>query len=365
MRIAQIAPLAESVPPSFYGGTERIVAYLTDELVAMGHDVTLFASGDSVTEASLVAACGRATRLDPRRPDPLALTVVQLGQLVRMADRFDILHFHTDLLHFPVLAGRGHCSLTTLHGRLDNPGLAAAFDAFPGMPLTSISLAQRAPQHGANWVANVPHGLPIDLYQPGWGEGAYLAFLGRISRDKRVDRAIEISRRLEIPLRIAAKVDSADLLYFEREVRPLLDNPLVTFIGEIEERKKSEFLGKAAALLFPIDWPEPFGLVMIEAMACATPVVAWRCGSVGEVVDHGVTGFIVDSMEQATAATARAPRLDRTRIRRVFEKRFSARRMAAEYLMTYLRLMARNIDAGKSDGVTRPALGASAAQHRA
>jgi glycosyltransferase involved in cell wall biosynthesis len=336
MRIAQVAPLIESVPPKLYGGTERIVSYLTDELVRQGHQVTLFASGDSVTQAELVPCTARALRLDPAVADPLPHQMIALDQVRRRAHEFDVLHFHVDYLHFPLSRALGWHTVTTMHGRLDLPDLAPLFAAFPEMSLVSISDHQRRPLPHLRWLRTVQHGLPLDLYPfTAAPDGDYLAFVGRICPEKRPDRAIEIARRAGLPLKIAAKVDAVDAAYFAEVVRPLLRDPLVEFIGEIGEAEKAALLGNARAFLFPVDWPEPFGLVMIESMACGTPVIAWRCGSVPEVVEHGVTGCIVDSMETAVAAVDRVGTLDRALIRQRFEQRFSAQRMAEDYLAVY------------------------------
>jgi glycosyltransferase involved in cell wall biosynthesis len=335
LRIAQVAPLFESVPPRLYGGTERVVSYLTEELVALGHEVTLFASGDSRTSAELVPVCPRALRLDPDRPEPNALHVVMLEEVFRRASRYDVIHFHVDTLHLPLARRYDVPSVTTLHGRLDLRGLERLYAEYADLPLVSISNSQREPLEWANWVATVYHGIPLDLHRPTYGPGKYLAFLGRVSVEKRVDRAIAIAKRLDIPLKIAAKVDRADWDYFKQEIEPLISPPLVEFVGEINDEEKSAFLGDAIALLFPIDWPEPFGLSMIEAMACGTPVVAFRCGSVPEVVDEGVTGFIVDDLDSAVSAVREAARLDRRRVRERFEMRFSAKRMAQDYCKVY------------------------------
>jgi len=339
LRIAQVAPLFESVPPQLYGGTERVVSYLTEELVALGHQVTLFASGDSQTGAHLAPMCERSLRLDRRCVDPIAHHIRVIDEVYRRADEFDCLHFHVDYLHFPVSARQARPRLTTLHGRLDIPDLAPLYRTFPREPLVSISDAQRAPLDWVNWQATVHHGLPPDLLRFRSGGGGYLAFLGRISPEKRPDRAIELARRVGMPLRIAAKVDTADREYFESTIKPLLDGADVEFVGEIDERNKQAFLGDAEALLFPIDWPEPFGLVMIEAMACGTPVLAWRAGSVPEIIEHGVNGFIVDDMSQAEAALARIGQLDRRACREVFEARFTAARMAEQYFEAYCRML--------------------------
>jgi glycosyltransferase involved in cell wall biosynthesis len=335
MKIAQVAPLCERVPPRLYGGTERVVAFLTDELVRQGHDVTLFASGDSQTNATLVPICERAQRLDGGRLDALAEHIVMIERVMQRAAEFDLIHFHIAHIHFPLARRLPTPHVTTLHGRLDIPELVPLYREFSDLPVVSISDAQRVPLPDAGWIGTVYHGLPSDLlqYQPAAGE--YLAFLGRNSPEKRVDRAIAIAKASGWPLRIAAKVDAADREYFEREVQPLLDHPLVEYVGEIDEAEKSRFLGHARALLFPIDWPEPFGLVQIEAMACGTPVVAFRGGSVAEVIDDGETGFIVDTLDQAVEAVGRIDRVDRRDCRRVFERRFSVKRMAKGYVCLY------------------------------
>ena len=339
MKIAQIAPLAESCPPRLYGGTERVVSFLTEELVAQGHEVTLFATGDSCTSARLVPATPAALRLAPQRLDPLACMAVQLAHVTRMAAWFDVLHFHWDYLHFPVFQnGNWPPVVTTLHGRLDLPHFPEVAAAFPDMPLVSISHAQRSPLPQARWCATVHHGLPLDLIPFGHGSGGYLAFLGRISPEKRVDRAIEIARHVGLPLKIAAKVDPADQAYFEREVKPLLGASHVTWLGEVDDQGKAELLGDAAALLFPIDWPEPFGLVMIEAMAAGTPVIAFARGSVQEVMEDGHTGYVVNDVGEAIAATRAVLALDRRAIRTSFERRFSVHRMAQDYTDIYARL---------------------------
>ena len=337
MRIAQVAPLYESVPPKLYGGTERVVSHLTEELVRRGHDVTLFASGDSVTSARLAPICREALRLDTKCVDKLAPHIVQLETVAREAHNFDVIHFHIDYLHFPLSRRLGVPHVTTLHGRLDLPELGRVYDEFADVPVVSISDAQRLPLPQANWQATVYHGL-TDRPRGGARDGQYLAFLGRISPEKRADRAVEIARRAGMKLRVAAKVDAVDAAYFRAEIEPLFRDPRVEFIGEIGEREKPAFLGNAKALLFPIDWPEPFGLTMIESMQHGTPVIAWRCGSVPEVVDEGVTGFVVDDLDAAVRATERVGELDRQRVREVFERRFSARRMAADYLAVYERL---------------------------
>jgi len=360
MRIAQVAPLYESCPPQFYGGTERVVSYLTEELVRQGHEVTLFASGDSQTRARLQAPCARALRLDPQCKDPLPYHLISLYRLARAADAFDIIHFHTDYLHFPLFAQHWGKTLTTLHGRLDLPHLPPILREFAMMPLASISNAQRAPVPGANWYGTVHHGLPSSLYAGGCGDGGYLAFIGRICPE-RPDWAIEIARRAGLPLAIAAKVDKVDRTYYKTRIKPLLKDPLVEFIGEIGDSEKGAFLGDAVALLFPIDWPEPFGLALIEAMANGTPVIAFRRGSVPEIVDDDVTGLIVDNVDEAVAAVALAKALDRVAIRRRFEERFSVERMARNYLALYNAMLRR----GTVDAVLNSAAAAQAAANAA
>lgn len=338
MRIAQVAPLYESVPPRLYGGTERVVSYLTEELVKQGHEVTLFASGDSVTSATLVPGSAGALRLSRGVTDPLPHHVLLLEKVFQRAGEFDVIHFHIDHLHFPMVRRHAVPHVTTMHGRLDLPDLEPLFLEFSDMPLVSISDAQRRPLPWVNWQATVYHGLPESLYRFHEQPGKYLAFIGRVSPEKRLDWAIEIAVRSGMELKVAAKVDRADREYFETHIRKLLDHPLVEFIGEIGDREKNEFLGNAYALLFPIDWPEPFGLVMIESMACGTPVIARRCGSVPEVMQDGVTGFVFDRVDEAVEAVEQVGRLDRRRIRQVFERRFSAARMAREYVKVYRRL---------------------------
>jgi glycosyltransferase involved in cell wall biosynthesis len=337
LKIAQVAPLSESVPPKLYGGTERVVAYLTDELVRQGHDVTLFASGDSQTSARLIAACPNALRLGGCR-EYLAPHLIMLEEVLRYAHEFDVIHFHIGLAHYPLARRLPIVHLTTLHGRLDLPELVPLYDEYDDVPVVSISQSQRSPLPRARWVATVHHGLPPDELKFNDREGEYLAFLGRISPEKRVDRAIAIAKACGWPIRIAAKVDPADEVYFECEVKPLLDDPLVEFIGEIGERQKSDFLGRAKALLFPIDWPEPFGLVVIESLACGTPVIGFRNGSVPEILEDGVTGFIVDDMDAAVAATRRVRELSRKVCRREFERRFTVERMGSAYTRLYCSL---------------------------
>ncbi|MBN1238367.1 MAG: glycosyltransferase family 4 protein [Gammaproteobacteria bacterium] len=339
MRIAQVAPLYECVPPKLYGGTERVVAYLTDELVRQGHDVTLFSSGDSTTLAHHVPVGETAVRLDSSCIDPLARHILLLEKVFARAKEFDVLHFHIDYLHFPMSRRHAVPNLTTLHGRLDIPDLVPIYDEYPEMPVVSISDAQRVPLPHLNWLGTVHHGLPGGLYRLGSGSGGYLAFLGRLSPEKRPDRAIRIAERAGVKLLIAAKVDRADRTYFEECIRPMLRSPWVEFIGEIGEGEKNEFLGNAKALLFPIDWPEPFGLVMVEAMGSGTATIAFDCGSVREIIDEGVTGFIVNSEEEAVEAVGRVDSLDRMLCRRQFERRFTVEQMAGAYALQYARLL--------------------------
>jgi glycosyltransferase involved in cell wall biosynthesis len=340
MKIAQIAPLAERCPPRLYGGTERIVSYLTEEFVRQGHEVTLFASGDSDTGARLVSCSDVALRLNPAVRDPLPYHVMMLEEVRRRADEFDVLHFHIDLLHYPLASVFADRVVTTLHGRLDLPDLKPFYSMFPHHPLVSISDDQRRPMPPVNWAGTVYHGLPKDVLPfTANPKGEYLAFLGRISPEKRPDRAIEIAARAGMPLRIAAKIDDADRGYWDKTIAPMVARDRsVEFIGEIDERQKADFLGNARALLFPIDWPEPFGLVMIEAMACGTPVVAFRCGSVPEVIDEGVNGYVVDDLEQAVEAVHRIDDLDRAIVRSTFEGRFTVERMVDDYVAIYRRL---------------------------
>jgi glycosyltransferase involved in cell wall biosynthesis len=343
LRIAQVSPLYESVPPRLYGGTERVAAYLTDALVDLGHEVTLFASGDSRTRATLRAGRERALRLDdaPCKSD-IAAHLAMLHDLLSCADAFDVIHFHTDLLHLPIFASRASRCVTTLHGRLDVADLAPAYRAWPAFPLVSISNDQRRPLARANWVGTVYHGLPLAAEAGTPPPGNYLAFVGRVAPEKGLDRAIRIARRAGFPLKIAAKVDPVDARYFNEVIEPMIDEPAVEFLGELGEREKLALLEGARALLFPIDWPEPFGLVMIEAMSRGTPVVAWRCGSVPEVVDHGETGFVVDNEDAAVTACRAVEALDRALIRRTFEARFSAPVMARHYLDVYRKVIAQD-----------------------
>jgi glycosyltransferase involved in cell wall biosynthesis len=352
MRIAQVAPLTESVPPRLYGGTERVVSYLTEECVRAGHDVTLFASGDSLTRGRLWPACRRALRLEGAGViDPLAYHVRMIEMVAREAHNFDVVHFHVDYLHFPVSRRQAVVAVTTLHGRLDIADVHPVYREFSDMHLVSVSEAQRRPMPWANWAGTVYHGVPEDLYQARIQPGTYLAFLGRISPEKRVDRAVEIAQRVRMPLRIAAKIDAVDREYFESRIRRLLDDPLVEYLGEIGEAEKAAFLGGACALLFPVDWPEPFGLVMVEALACGTPVIAYRSGSVPEVIEEGKTGYIVDNLDAAVRAVRRIGTLDRGTCRRVFEERFSARRMCADYLAIYRTLWHREPELTARSGV--------------
>jgi glycosyltransferase involved in cell wall biosynthesis len=338
MRIAQVAPLYESVPPKLYGGTERVVSSLTEALVAQGHDVTLYASGDSVTSACLVAMCPESLRLAPHSTDHLAHHILMLDQVFSEKHNFDIIHFHIDYLHYLLSRRYGLTHVTTLHGRLDIPDLQPLYRNFYDMPVVSISDAQRAPLPWVNWQGTVYHGLALDSFVPYRTQGKYLAFLGRISPEKGLDRAIEIAEAAGMPLKIAAKVDRVDREYFESVIKPLLNHPLIDFIGEIGHAEKNDFLGNAYALVFPINWPEPFGLVMIEAMGCGTPVIAYPRGSVPEVMEDGVTGFVVSDVEAAVKALARVPQLNRLAIRERFEQRFSAARMAQDYVAVYERL---------------------------
>ena len=339
MKIAQVAPLYESVPPKYYGGTERVVSYLTEELVHQGHQVTLFASGDSVTQASLVAPVQRSLRLDDQCVDHLAHHIVLLEQVFQQEDAFDLIHFHIDYLHFPLSARHTTPHVTTLHGRLDIPDLVPVYQTFPNVPVVSISATQRAPLPWLHWQGTVYHGLPEELYTFRKTPGTYLAFLGRIAPEKGVDQAIAIAQRVGMPLKIAAKVDPFNREYFHQVIQPLLGGSLIQYVGEVGEDKKDVFLGQAYALLFPIEWPEPFGLVMIEALACGTPVIAYRRASVPEVLEDGVTGWIVEGHEEAVQAVARVSTLIRMHCRQAFETRFSVSRMVQDYLRIYEQLL--------------------------
>lgn len=339
MRIAQVSPLYESVPPRFYGGTERVVSYLTEELVRQGHEVTLFASGDSLTTARLISHCPQALRLNPNCIDQFAHHILMLEEVLKRSRDFDIIHFHIDYLHFPWSRRSNVPHLTTLHGRLDIPDLVPLYREFHDMPVVSISGAQRRPLPWLNWQATVPHGLPSHLYTLHPDPGQYLAFLGRISPEKGVDLAIEIAKKAGVKLKIAAKVDRVDQKYFEETIEPLMDTPCVDYIGEITDSEKDEFLGNALALVLPLNWPEPFGLVMIEAMACGTPIVAFRCGSAPEIIEHGVTGFLVEDVHSAVDALDRVSQLSRKACRTAFEERFAVARMCRDYLAAYERLL--------------------------
>jgi glycosyltransferase involved in cell wall biosynthesis len=339
MRIAQVAPLYESVPPKLYGGTERVVSYLTEELVRQGHDVTLFASGDSLTEARLVPACPQALRLAPNCIDPLAHHVLLVERVLAEKENFDLIHFHIDYLHYPRTRYENVPTLTTLHGRLDIPDLVPLYQNFRDTPVVSISDSQREPLPWLNWQETVYHGLPIDSLSYHGGPGKYLAFLGRTSPEKGLDQAIAIAREAGIHLKIAAKIDRVDQAYFETVIKPLLKEPGIEFVGEIGHSEKSEFLGGAMALLCPIQWPEPFGLVIIEAMACGTPVIAYPRGSVPELVQDGVSGFVVHDAHEAAMAAMAAPALSRKGCREYFERRFSASRMCGNYVSLYERAL--------------------------
>jgi glycosyltransferase involved in cell wall biosynthesis len=338
VRIAQVAPLIESVPPRAYGGTERVVHHLTDALVGLGHEVTLFASGDSRTSARLIPVVDRALRLNPAQPNPVVWHTLMVDRVRELAGSFDVIHFHIDILPLPLAMQWETPSLTTLHGRLDLPDLEPLYRRFHRHPLVSISDAQRRPLPWANWLATVYHGLPLDLYRFHARAEDYFAFVGRISPEKRCDRAIEIAIACGLPIRIAAKVDQVDRSYYEERIEPLLDHPLVTFVGEIGDEAKNDFIGNARALLTPIDWPEPFGLVLIEALACGTPVIAYGHGAIPELIDDGETGFIVHDQADAIAAARQVHRLDRRRCRAAFERRFAAPVMAANYVACYREL---------------------------
>lgn len=335
MKIAQVAPLYESVPPSTYGGTERVVSYLTEELVRFGHDVTLFASGDSITKAKLFPVCEKSLRLNLQSSDSYIHHLIQIQDLMEQSKDFDIIHFHIDCLHFPTTAFLKTPNLTTLHGRLDILSLDLLYQKFSKVPVVSISASQKSQMPSANWIDTIYHGIPEDLYSLNSTPEQYLAFLGRISPEKGLDRAIEIAKRVGIKLKIAAKVDKADQNYFDSEIKHLLDHPLVEYIGEINDHEKNDFLGNALCLIFPINWPEPFGMVMIEAMACGTPVLAFKCGSVPEVIDEGLTGSIVSSIDEAVKILPSMFEWDRAVCRNIFTKRFTAARMASNYLTLY------------------------------
>jgi glycosyltransferase involved in cell wall biosynthesis len=340
MVIAQVAPLYESVPPEMYGGTERIISYLTEELVKLGHQVTLYASGDSMTKAHLRAVCPHSLRLDKLSIDPVADHIYLTEIIFNEAYKYDFIHSHIDYIAYPLLKRIKTPHVTTLHGRLDIPNLYNVYRAFPEMPIISISDYQRYPISWANWQGTVYHGLPEELYTFREEPGEYLVFIGRISPEKRVDYAIEIARQAGMPIKIAAKVSTADKEYFDTEIKHLLSGSHIEYLGEIGEQEKNELLNHAYALIFPIGWPEPFGLVMLEALACGTPIIAYRNGSVPEVLEQGVTGYIVNNMEEAVAAVKKIPEISRKRCREVFEKRFTARKMTEAYLEIYKRLLA-------------------------
>jgi glycosyltransferase involved in cell wall biosynthesis len=341
MRIAQVAPLYESVPPKLYGGTERVVSWLTEELVRMGHEVTLFASGDSMTRARLIPGCQESLRLSPESIDHLPHHLVQMEQVLLHKDEFDLIHFHIDYLHYPFSRRERYTHVTTLHGRLDIPDLVPLYNVYNDVPVISISDAQRDPLPHLNWLGTVNHGMPVDSYKFHREPGDYLAFLGRTSPEKGLDRAIEIAKAAEMPLKIAAKIDKADQEYFETVVQPLLNDTDIEFVGEIGYPEKDDFLGNASALLFPIAWPEPFGIVMIEAMACGTPVIAYPFGSVPEVVEDGVSGYIVSDQAGAVSAVKQIEKIDRRKVRKHFENNFTADRMALDYLKIYERMVSR------------------------
>jgi glycosyltransferase involved in cell wall biosynthesis len=351
MRIAQVAPLYESVPPKLYGGTERVVSWLTEELVRLGHDVTLFASGDSLTSARLVPVCKNALRLDPGCVDHLAYHVIMLEKVFQDAGKFDLVHFHVDYLHYPLSRRERIPQVTTLHGRLDLRELVPLYRQFQEMPVVSVSNRQREPLPWLNWQGTVYHGLPSSTFSLGNGGGGYLAFIGRTSPEKGLDQAIEMAKSANMPLKIAAKIDRVDQEYFVGVIKPMLDHPLIEFVGEIGSQEKGRFLADAAALLFPINWPEPFGLVMIEAMACGTPVIAYPGGSVSEVMKEGTTGFVVNGIKDAVSALKKLPQIERKRCRWYFERNFSSERMAKEYVAIYRRLTQEENLAADSDGV--------------
>ena len=341
MKIAQVSPLFESVPPKGYGGTERVISYLTEELVRQGHEVTLFATADSITDAKLVPSVERSLRAEMLNRSWLAYDAIQMDKVAKLAKNFDIIHFHTDYLHFPLIRHIGTPHVTTLHGRLDLSELVPVFEHFSSCPMVSISDSQRTPLPWANWCGTVYHGLPPDLYRFHPEPGKYFAFLGRISPEKRVDRAVEIALSCNTPLYVGAKIDKADEAYFDREIRPLFGHPLIHYIGEVDERQKHALLAGAKALLFPIDWPEPFGLVMIEAFSCGVPVIAYNHGSVPEILEEGVNGFVVHNQQEAMQAAKNIETIDRASCRASFDRRFTACHMAENYLQVYQRLIAR------------------------
>lgn len=339
MHIAEIAPLAESVPPSHYGGTERVVSWLTEELVSLGDKGTLFASGGSKTQAELVSVCPKPLRLSRPPIDPMSALAALLESVARRADDFDLIHCHLDWVHIPLLRQLGRPFVTTLHGRLDLPHLKSMVSGFADAPFISISESQRTPLTTLNWVDTIYHGLPDRLLRLNLRPGGYLAFLGRFTPEKGADVAIRLAQQAQLPLRIAAKIPRQSH-YFREQIEPLLDGNQIEFVGEVDERQKQDFLGNAMAMLFPIDWPEPFGLVMIEAMACGTPIIAWRRGSVPEIIEDGVTGFIVENEDEAIEAIERIPDLDRRRVRAAFERRFTARHMAESYRRSFQKVLA-------------------------
>jgi glycosyltransferase involved in cell wall biosynthesis len=343
MHIAEIAPLAESVPPSHYGGTERVVSWLTEELVSLGDKVTLFASGGSKTQAELVSVCPKPLRLSRPAIDSMSALAALLDSVASRADDFDVIHCHLDWVHIPLLRRLGRPFVTTLHGRLDLPHLKSLVSGFADAPFISISDSQRTPLTALNWVDTIYHGLPERLLRPKLRPGSYLAFLGRFTPEKGADVAIRLARQAQLPLRIAAKIPRQQSHYFKEQIEPLLDGNQIEFVGEVNERQKQDFLGDAMAMLFPIDWPEPFGLVMIEAMACGTPIIAWRRGSVPEIIEDGVTGFIVENEDEAIEAIERIPDLDRRRVRAAFERRFTARHMAESYRRSFQKVLAASV----------------------
>lgn len=353
MKIAQVSPLFESVPPKGYGGTERVIAYLSEELVRQGHEVTLFASGNSSTSARLVSAVEESVRPEPQDNSWLAWHMIQMSQVREMAEEFDVIHFHTDCLHFPMVEKWRMPHLTTVHGRQDLPGLQSLYRHFNSIPLVSISNSQRQPLPWANWWETVHHGLPRDLYAPSDGHGNYFVFIGRMSPEKRVDRAIDIAQRCGMRLYIAAKIDKGEQTYVNEHIKPLLQLPNVEYIGEIGDREKRELLGSATALLFPIDWPEPFGMVLIEAFACGTPVIAYRHGAIPELVEEGVNGFLATNQDDAVRAAERIASIDRKACRATFERRFTSEHMANNYVAVYERAI-------RLAGVSQPTRGPAA-----
>jgi glycosyltransferase involved in cell wall biosynthesis len=339
VRIAQVSPLYESVPPKAYGGTERVVHFLTEQLVKNGHEVTLFASGDSVTSAELIAVCERSLRLHSEKSDHLAQHFIQLDEVISSRSKFDVVHFHIDFLHFPASKLLHYHHVTTLHGCLDQEGLPQLYKRYNQLPVISISNSQRTPVPDADWIANVYHGLPVDLFKPAYNRGSYLAFLGRISPEKGIEYAIEAAKQLNIPLKVAAKIDANDKVYFDTKVHALLNHPLIEFLGEINDNEKQDFLSNAIALLFPVNWSEPFGLVLIESIACGTPVIAFRNGSVPEIIDEGITGYIVESVDEMVSAVKKIDRISRSGCRKRFEARFTSEIMVKNYEQVYNMLL--------------------------